>query len=257
MATDAQSVEGRCRRKLGYVPRFNPFENEFFWCGLIGGGVLDFFVNSSAFETGGQSENATRILALVVSLGFVLGVDLCGRHKAQGKSVWVPVSTLTGLIVFVTYIRQNAVVAYVKQMQDAVPELRGETPDPWVYVLLFCAVQILFFYIAYHLSVQHYDPLLVEYRDAKMAERRARSYRAELMALDRRLDAKAMDILSAWESMPRLWRQRLMVFIERAEMHREEGQMIFSELSLEIPPAVIWARQRLVDRKSRRLPPAD
>lgn len=249
---DVKGVENRCKRRLGYIPKFNPFAVGCYWATLIGGGVIEFFLNSSALETGGQSEDLTRSLALILSLAFVFGVHLLGKHKAQGKSILVPLALLIGLVAGITLIREDAVAAYVKHVQESVPELGAETADPRVYVSLFFGVQALFFYVAYHLALQHHDPLLSEYHVAKMTERRIRSCKASLYSIDRRLEEMAIEFLSEWNDWQRFFDHRVMVFIEAAEVHRSEGRMAFSPLHLEAPAVVDWSRSQV----GRTPPPA-
>jgi hypothetical protein len=244
-AHDLKEIEKRCKRRLGYVPRFNPLETEFFWAILLGGGIIEFFLNSSALETGGQSENLTRILATILSLAFVLGVHLLGKHKAQGKPILLPTLLLAGLIVGVTLIREGAVVGYMKRVQESVPELSGGNADPRVYVLLFLGVQVLFFYIAYHWSVQHYDPLLYEHHQAKMAERRKRSYNSTLQSLDRRLDNIAITSLNEWADYQRFFDHRMLILAEAAELHLNDGHVVLPRIQLAEPPVVTWGRLRL------------
>src|SRR5262249_28839540 len=162
----------------------------------------------SALETAGQSEKLTRILALILSAAFVLGVDLLGRHKAHGKSIIVPTLLLTGLIIGITLIREDAVVGYMKHVQASVPELSDGNADPRVYVLLFLGVQVLFFYVAFHWSVQNYHPLLSEHHRANMAARRRRSYDTTLESIDRRLDEIAITCLSEWAEYQRFFDHR-------------------------------------------------
>jgi hypothetical protein len=161
----------------------------------------------------------------------------------------VPSLLLVGLIVGITVIRENAVVGYMKHVQESVPELRDESADPRVYVLLFLGVQVLFFYIAYHWSVQHYDPLLSEHHHAKIADRRGNSFSAELESLNRRLDDIAIASLSDWAEYQRLFDHRVLVFAEAAEVYWSEGHLSIPNIPLAEPPAVAWGRARLGARQ--------
>ena len=258
--TISKRFRGSVNSRLGFVPRFNPFRKELFLGALLGGGVIEFFLNSSALETAGQSENLTRILAAILSLAFVLGIDLLGKHRAQGKPILLLTLLLAGLIAGITLIREDAVVGYMTHIQESVPELGAGVANPRVFVLLFLGVQLLFFYFAYHLSVPYHDFLLSEYHDAKMAERGRRSGNVALESIDRRLDSIAVVCLNEWGEYQRFFDHRVLIFIEAAEVHRDEGHMVFSRLDLAEPPVVTWSRRRLGDKQSPagvQLPPKE
>jgi hypothetical protein len=242
---DLKAIEERCRRILGYVPHFNPYAPEIFWSGLFVGGAIEFFVNSTAFETASESEASTRIMAAIIALGFVVGVHLLGKHKAQGKSIVLLFVALVGLLGGITWIRENALVAYLKQVRESVPELNASNVDPLVYVLLFCCVQFLFFYAAYHFAIEHYNQHHAEHHRAKMAERRQRLYDSRIAEINRRLNRKALICLTEWDSFQRHFDDCVMIFVERASIYRREGPVGYSRLLLHEPPVVTWSRLRL------------
>ena len=77
-----------------------------------------------------------------------------------------------------------------------------------------------------------------------------RSYAAALESNGRRLDNFAVTCLNEWGEYQRFFDRRVLVFVEAAEIHRDEGHMVFARLDLAESAIAAWSRIRLGNKQA-------
>lgn len=246
-------AEERCLHRFGYVPSSVLWYNELFFAGQVLVAICEFPMNSIAMESAGRSENTTLFIAAILSVIFVILAHLIGEKLAEGKTPSVLLILSVGGIFTIAKIREAAIVAYANSVRAA--DSQG-TVDPIYFVLLFCGIQCLLFYLAVHVAAKHYEPVRAGYRRARRAvwqnERliiRCRAsiqhYDAKAAAINNRLTRYAIGWANEFCESQNFFDQRLHVFAEAVEIHRSGPVAEVPQILLNEPPIMSWVRGQL------------